>query len=116
MDYIKQLKTIGESLTSAALDLQSILDSMTEDAVTIDLGEEMKVEEEKKVEEVKVKKIGSREEVFNGQAVKTRGGLVKDDLVLSKKGKVVSKKMQERGKVLLYSSQQANEKKRKLNE
>jgi len=39
-----------------------------------------------------VKKYGSRNEVFDGDAEKTRGGLTKEDLMLSKTGKIVSKK------------------------
>ena len=38
------------------------------------------------------KKFGTRQEVFDGTADSTRGGLVKDDLMLSKNGKIVSKK------------------------
>jgi len=39
-----------------------------------------------------IKKFGSRTEVFNDEAECTRGGLCKDDLILSKTGKIVSKK------------------------
>lgn len=45
-----------------------------------------------------VKSIGSKEEVYNGQANKTSGGLKKDDLILNAHGKVVSKKRSEHGK------------------
>ena len=38
---------------------------------------------------------GSKQEVWNGTAHKTAGGLTKADLVLSKKGKPVSKKQSE---------------------
>jgi len=41
------------------------------------------------------KKYGSRQEVFSGEAEKTRGGLRKEDLILSKEGKIVSKKKSE---------------------
>lgn len=43
---------------------------------------------------------GSKEEVFHGKAVKTKGGLTKDKLIMNKKGKIVSKAMSERGKNL----------------
>ena len=39
-----------------------------------------------------MKKYGSRQEVWNNEAEKTRGGLQKDDLILSKTGRIVSKK------------------------
>ena len=39
-----------------------------------------------------MRKYGNRQDVFNGEAEKTRGGLTKDDLMLSKTGKIVSKK------------------------
>ena len=39
-----------------------------------------------------MKKYGSRSEVFADEAEKTRGGLKKEDLMLSKDGKIVSKK------------------------
>ena len=39
-----------------------------------------------------MKKYGSRENVWNGEAEKTRGGLTRDMLMLSKTGRIVSKK------------------------
>ena len=39
-----------------------------------------------------MKKYGTRSEVFADEAEKTRGGLKKEDLMLSKDGKIVSKK------------------------
>ena len=39
-----------------------------------------------------MRKYGNRQDVYNGEAEKTRGGLTKDDLILSKTGKIVSKK------------------------
>ena len=41
---------------------------------------------------------GNKNEVWNGEAKRTPGGLTKDDLTLNKRGKVVSKKMQEKGR------------------
>ena len=38
---------------------------------------------------------GSKQEVYNGTAHRTAGGLTKADLVLSKRGKPVSKKQSE---------------------
>ena len=38
---------------------------------------------------------GSKQEVWDGSALKTAGGLTKADLVLSKKGKPVSKRQSE---------------------
>jgi hypothetical protein len=43
----------------------------------------------------KVATRGSKQEVWNGTAHKTAGGLTKADLVLSKGGKPVSKKQSE---------------------
>ena len=42
-----------------------------------------------------IKKFGSRADVWDGLCSMTRGGLTKDDLVLSKNGKLVSKKKSE---------------------
>jgi hypothetical protein len=39
-----------------------------------------------------IKKIGSRAEVFHGNALKTSGGLEKKDLVKNKHGYIVSKR------------------------
>ena len=39
-----------------------------------------------------VKRYGTRNDVFEGIAEKTRGGLTREDLMLSKTGKIVSKK------------------------
>ena len=39
-----------------------------------------------------IKRIGSRAEVFHGQATKTSGGLTKNDLIKNKIGRIVSKK------------------------
>ena len=42
--------------------------------------------------EQKIKKIGTKKMVYDGLATKTSGGLRKDDLMINKRGKVVSKK------------------------
>ena len=42
-----------------------------------------------------VKKFGTRQEVWDGESSMTRGGLTKDDLVLSKTGRLVSRKKSE---------------------
>lgn len=44
------------------------------------------------------RKIGSKREVWNGTALKTSGGLRKEDLIKNKRGKIVSKKKHELGK------------------
>ena len=36
--------------------------------------------------------MGSRDDVWNGIAYKTSGGLIKSDLIISKTGKIVSRK------------------------
>ncbi len=46
----------------------------------------------------KIKTIGSRAEVFHGTAKKTSGGLTKNDLIMNKRGRIVSKKKSERAK------------------
>jgi hypothetical protein len=46
----------------------------------------------------KSKKIGTKEQVYFGEAEKTSGGLTKDDLILNKQNKVISKKKSEYGK------------------
>ena len=40
----------------------------------------------------KTLKIGSRRQVYNGNAEKTSGGLVKSDLIKNKHGRIVSSK------------------------
>jgi len=42
-----------------------------------------------------VKKFGSRQQVWDEECTMTRGGLAKNDLVLSKAGRIVSKKKSE---------------------
>jgi hypothetical protein len=44
------------------------------------------------------KRIGSRAEVYHGNALKTSGGLMKSDLIQNKQGRIVSKKMSENAK------------------
>ena len=46
---------------------------------------------------MKIKKTGSRIEVYNGRALKTTGGLMKNDLI-KRNGKIISKKMSNRMK------------------
>lgn len=43
-----------------------------------------------------MKNIGNRAEVFHGNAIKTKGGLTKEDLKKNKQGYIVSKKQSER--------------------
>jgi hypothetical protein len=44
-----------------------------------------------------MKKRGTKQEVFEGLAEKTNGGLKKDDLIKNKRGSIVSKKRSEQG-------------------
>jgi len=60
-----------------------------------------------------VSTFGTKKEVYHGKAKKTRGGLTKSDLTLSKHGKVVSKKMQQRGKTLRRLQQHISKRKNK---
>jgi hypothetical protein len=46
----------------------------------------------------KMKKYGTKLEVFNGGAMKTRGGKIKSDFFINKRGKLVSKAQSEAGK------------------
>jgi len=46
----------------------------------------------------RIKTIGSRDDVYSGNAKKTSGGLTKDMLCLNTKGKVVSKKASAAGR------------------
>ena len=45
-----------------------------------------------------MKKYGDRQSVYDGQCKMTRGGLTKDDLLMSRNGKIVSKKKSDRAK------------------
>lgn len=51
-------------------------------------------------EEKKIKKYGTREEVYNNGATMTKGKLTKDDIVFED-GKYKSKKQKQRGKELM---------------
>lgn len=46
----------------------------------------------------KMKRIGSKAEVFHGAAVHTAGNLKKSDLVKNKHGRIVSRRQQKNGK------------------
>lgn len=62
------------------------------------------------MEEVKIKRTGSRQEVFEGKALKTTGLLTRDDLVVNPKtGKICSKKEMFRGQLLSRSMKAAQE-------
>lgn len=50
--------------------------------------------------EDKIKAVGSKEEVYYGTAKRTAGKLKKEDLILNKNGKIVSKKKSENAKKL----------------
>jgi len=56
-------------------------------------GGQIKTEKRKRKNRIK----GTKKEVWEGIATKTSGGLTKNDLMLSKRGKVISKKMYQRG-------------------
>lgn len=43
--------------------------------------------------------VGTKLQVFRGNAAHTSGGLKKDDLMKNKRGKIVSKKRHELGKI-----------------
>ena len=45
-----------------------------------------------------MKKFGSRSDVWNAECTMTRGGLTKGDLMMSKTGRIVSKKKSEAAK------------------
>lgn len=60
------------------------------------------------VEEVKIAKYGTKDDVFYGRAERTKGKLTKDDLMVNAKGKVISKKSHENGKRLLERLKSAN--------
>lgn len=42
-------------------------------------------------------KVGSKIQVYNGSAERTKGGLTKNDLLRNKRGKIVSKAQYENG-------------------
>ena len=58
-----------------------------------------KAKKAKKAKRVSV--IGKKWQVWNGTRAKTVGGLIKKDLMKSKSGKIVSKKLASRGKAML---------------
>lgn len=53
---------------------------------------------ERKVMEGGKVKVGSKAQVFHGTAERTAGGLTKSDLLLNKRGHIVSRKQMEAGK------------------
>lgn len=60
----------------------------------------------------KVKKIGTKEEVFQGLALHTAGGLLKDDLCQNAKGKIISKAKQAQGQKAYENLKAAREHKK----
>ena len=54
-----------------------------------------------------LKKRGTREEVWNGQAASTSGGLTRQDLMISNTGKIVSKRASEKSKQLMLDRHQS---------
>ena len=52
------------------------------------------------VTDTKVPKYGTRQDVWEGKALMTKGKLTKEDLTLNSRGLACSKKSQERGKAL----------------
>lgn len=55
------------------------------------------VESEEKPSKIKSKRIGTKEQVYFGEAEKTSGGLKKEDLIINKQNKIISKKKSEYG-------------------
>lgn len=47
-----------------------------------------------------IKAIGTREQVFNGICRSTKGGLMKDGLILDKNGKIISKRKSEASRAM----------------
>lgn len=45
-----------------------------------------------------LKSVGTRDEVWEGRAIRTRGGLQKEDLMVSKRGRIVSRAQSEAAK------------------
>lgn len=63
-----------------------------------ELSQEEEYEESPEIEVNAIRKVqGTKEEVFQGIAQRTAGGLHKEDLIQNKKGKIVSKKKAEQG-------------------
>ena len=54
-----------------------------------------------------LKKRGTREQVWNGEAHSTSGGLTRADLMISNTGKIVSKKASEKSKQLMLDRHEA---------
>ena len=54
-----------------------------------------------------LKKRGTREQVWNGEAHSTSGGLTRQDLMISNTGKIVSKKASEKSKQLMLDRHEA---------
>lgn len=53
-----------------------------------------------------IPKVGSRAQVWHGNAVQTKGGLCRGDLVQNKYGRIVSKKKQTQGRKLYKKSKE----------
>jgi hypothetical protein len=60
-----------------------------------------------KKEDNKIKKLGTKDDVFYGKALKTKGGLVPNDLMKNDKGLIVSKKRHEIGKKRMQNLQES---------
>lgn len=56
--------------------------------------------------EAKMYGVGSYAQVFHGTALKTPGGLMIDDLMMNKRGRIVSKAKHQAGKLHMYANPQ----------
>ena len=58
-----------------------------------------------------MRKIGDKEAVYYGEAEKTPGGLTRDDLIVNKKGKIISKAQHANGLKKVEALKQSRESK-----
>jgi len=59
----------------------------------------------RRVRSKKEKRVGSKRQVLSGRKMETKGRLKKQDLVVNARGKVVSKKKHEAGKILYKNNE-----------
>jgi hypothetical protein len=78
--------------------------------------EEIQEPKPKRVRKPKVLKVGSKRQVFNSRALKTSGGLKKEDLIKSKSGRIVSLRASNKARELWNKRNQKIEEKKDIEE
>ena len=97
-NYIEEDDYIEEDIANVIFENEETQKTINSEEI-INYNETMKILNPKlkdkiyEIDEIKYEnKCGSREEVWDGKAYKTTGGLIKEDLLMHKSGKIISKR------------------------